>query len=55
MADVNRSDDEPTYSEAQAAEGDRQTREEPKTAPDPAEVPNPSVQGPDLVRSDDPY
>jgi hypothetical protein len=31
------------------------TREEPKATPDPAEVPNPAVQAPDLVSADDPY
>lgn len=30
-------------------------RDEPKGTPDPAEAGNPAVQGPDLVRSDDPY
>jgi hypothetical protein len=39
----------PIYSEAQAAD---EAPEKPKG--DPAEVPDPSIQGPDLVQSDEP-
>jgi hypothetical protein len=43
------------FSVAQLAEEKRKEHGAQESTPDPAAVPDPSVQGPDPVKSDDPY
>lgn len=45
----------PGPSDVPTEESEADQRDESKGTPHPADAANPSVQGPDLVRSDDPY